>query len=78
MLILLKIETIYIEASLNKVIKTDLSFHLYSRNISNDLLNRDYKINKININRELKKHAFEYQSLAGRAEKILGHKVLAL
>jgi len=47
---------------------------LYTRNISDELLNRDYKISRIQIGKKTKKNIQEFQTSMGRNEDVSDHK----
>jgi hypothetical protein len=60
----------------NIVIKTEVDFFIYTRNISDELANRDYKISRIKIGKQNKKNITEYQTSTGRTENVSDNKEL--
>lgn len=51
---------------------------VYTRNISDELFNNNYKISKIQVGKKTEKHLYEYQTSSSRGESIFGHKVLSI
>lgn len=51
---------------------------VYVRNISDELLNINYQISKMQIGKKATKHSYEYQTATGRTESIIGHKTITI
>jgi hypothetical protein len=78
LLLVFKVETHYADLLTKKIIKSELEFMVYARNISDELFNTNYKISKIQVGKKTEKHLYEYQTTATRGESIFGHKVLSI
>lgn len=78
LLLVFKVETHYSDLVTRKVLRSEVEFMVYGRNISDELLNSNYKISKIQVGKKTEKHLYEYQTSTTRTESIFGHKVLSI
>lgn len=58
----------------NQPLKVDVEFMLYTRNLTNELVNRDYKVSRLQIGVKTKKNIKEYQTSSTRTENISDNK----
>lgn len=74
LVLVLRVETQLLPILGDTIIRGGVDFFIYSRNITNQLVNRDYKVSRLQIGVKTKKNIKEYQTSSVRMENIHDNK----
>ena len=78
LLLIFKVENHFVEPISRKNINSGVEFTIKSYNLTDQLLNSLYKIERIAVGRTTVRNMYEYQSYTNRSDSIVGNKVLSI